>query len=168
MPSQRQFNLELIVLLPLLWGFVALVLACIIPPAHLGHQLAPLLQHHPDGPDGVESAKSALILTAHPDDESMFFAPTIRALVKGGWEVRGLCLSNGNDEGRGLEREGELRDAYEVLGVEGDKVDVLDLPYVFVSAVLHRFVGGLGTTRSWAAVPGLELVAAIELRDLSR
>jgi N-acetylglucosaminylphosphatidylinositol deacetylase len=58
----------------------------------------------------------------------MFFAPTIRGLLKGGWDVRGLCLSNGNAEGLGKVREGELRDAWEVLGVKGDKVEVLDLP----------------------------------------
>ena len=123
MPSQRQFNLELAIFLPLLWGGVALLLAFIIPPAHLGHQLAPLHQYY----NGTESW-SALILTAHPDDESMFFAPTIRALINGGWDVRGLCLSNGNAEGLGRTREGELRDAWEVLGVEGDKVEVLDQP----------------------------------------
>jgi hypothetical protein len=40
-------------------------------------------------------SKTALILTAHPDDEVMFFTPTILALVAAGWEVGGLCLSNG-------------------------------------------------------------------------
>lgn len=37
----------------------------------------------------------ALILTAHPDDEVMFFSPTILSLVKDGWDVKGLCLSTG-------------------------------------------------------------------------
>ena len=36
-----------------------------------------------------------LILTAHPDDESMFFAPTILALTAQGHEIMALCLSNG-------------------------------------------------------------------------
>ena len=40
-------------------------------------------------------SKTALILTAHPDDEVMFFTPTILALLAAGWEVSGLCLSNG-------------------------------------------------------------------------
>jgi hypothetical protein len=40
-------------------------------------------------------SKTALILTAHPDDEVMFFTPTILALATAGWEVGGLCLSNG-------------------------------------------------------------------------
>jgi hypothetical protein len=40
-------------------------------------------------------SKTALILTAHPDDEVMFFTPTILALLAAGWEVGGLCLSTG-------------------------------------------------------------------------
>lgn len=39
--------------------------------------------------------KTALILTAHPDDEVMFFTPTILALLAAGWEVGAVCLSNG-------------------------------------------------------------------------
>jgi hypothetical protein len=37
----------------------------------------------------------ALILTAHPDDECMFFSPTILSLVKQDVHVRALCLSSG-------------------------------------------------------------------------
>lgn len=44
---------------------------------------------------GAEGPKTALILTAHPDDEVMFFTPTIVALLSAGWEVRALCLSTG-------------------------------------------------------------------------
>ena len=40
-------------------------------------------------------SKTALLMTAHPDDEVMFFAPTVLALLAAGWEVGGLCLSNG-------------------------------------------------------------------------
>jgi hypothetical protein len=39
--------------------------------------------------------KSVLILTAHPDDEVMFFSPSILGFLKSGWEVRGFCLSVG-------------------------------------------------------------------------
>ena len=38
----------------------------------------------------------ALFVTAHPDDECMFFSPTIYGLQKDGWEVYLLCLSTGN------------------------------------------------------------------------
>jgi hypothetical protein len=36
-----------------------------------------------------------LLLTAHPDDEVMFFAPTIRGLRSSDSEIKVLCLSNG-------------------------------------------------------------------------
>ena len=39
--------------------------------------------------------KTVLLLTAHPDDEAMFFSPTLLELVAQGWDVRGLCLSTG-------------------------------------------------------------------------
>ena len=45
--------------------------------------------------DQSEDRKTALISTAHPDDEVMFFTPTILALLAAGWEVGALCLSNG-------------------------------------------------------------------------
>lgn len=38
---------------------------------------------------------NVLILTAHPDDECMFFAPTVLALVEQGIPVRALSLSTG-------------------------------------------------------------------------
>lgn len=36
-----------------------------------------------------------LFVTAHPDDESMFFAPTILNLAKEGYSIYLLCLSAG-------------------------------------------------------------------------
>lgn len=39
--------------------------------------------------------KRTLIITAHPDDETMFFAPVILTLLKQGCRVTVLCLSNG-------------------------------------------------------------------------
>jgi hypothetical protein len=38
---------------------------------------------------------AALFVTAHPDDESMFFAPTILSLVQRGQQVALICLSTG-------------------------------------------------------------------------
>lgn len=37
-----------------------------------------------------------LLVIAHPDDECMFFAPTILNLLKEGYTVYLLCLSAGN------------------------------------------------------------------------
>jgi N-acetylglucosaminylphosphatidylinositol deacetylase len=38
---------------------------------------------------------SLLLVTAHPDDEAMFFAPTISRLLQQGTSIHILCLSNG-------------------------------------------------------------------------
>jgi N-acetylglucosaminylphosphatidylinositol deacetylase len=73
---------------------------------------------------------SALLVTAHPDDEAMFFAPTILALRRGGYRVRILCLSagiNGPADGR-TTRADELRAAAGRLGVAPNDVDVIDAP----------------------------------------
>lgn len=40
-------------------------------------------------------ADCALLVTAHPDDEAMFWAPTILALLDQGLRVALLCLSTG-------------------------------------------------------------------------
>ena len=37
----------------------------------------------------------AILVTAHPDDECMFFAPTIRTMLANGVDVRIVCLSTG-------------------------------------------------------------------------
>ncbi|KAH7345586.1 putative deacetylase LmbE-like domain-containing protein [Rhizoctonia solani] len=67
-----------------------------------------------------------LLLTAHPDDECMFFSPTILALKQQNKEVRGLCLSVGNADGLGPTRAQELVSSYSVLGLRSQEVDVLD------------------------------------------
>lgn len=46
-------------------------------------------------PPGVEVQHCVLLVTAHPDDEAMFFAPTILRLIEEGLRVALLCLSTG-------------------------------------------------------------------------
>ncbi|ORX37397.1 putative deacetylase LmbE-like domain-containing protein [Kockovaella imperatae] len=72
--------------------------------------------------------RSVLVLTAHPDDEAMFFAPSILYLIESGWDVYGLCLSTGNATGLGEIRKRELVESYRILGVSADKVYHLDEP----------------------------------------
>ncbi|KAF8062000.1 Pigl [Scenedesmus sp. PABB004] len=79
-------------------------------------------------PAPLRSARAALLVTAHPDDEAMFFAPCLHALVRQGTDVRLLCLSNGNGAGLGAVREKELVAAARVLGVPASRVAVLDHP----------------------------------------
>lgn len=49
-----------------------------------------------------------VIVTAHPDDESMFFVPTILSLKHQGYRVWLICMTNGNYDGLGKVREKEL------------------------------------------------------------
>lgn len=75
--------------------------------------------------------KRICLLIAHPDDEAMFFAPTVLALTRPetGNHVKILCLSSGNAEGLGDTRKRELVKSGLVLGLrkEGD-VFVIDKP----------------------------------------
>lgn len=50
---------------------------------------------------------SALLVTAHPDDEVMFFAPTLLCLGRAGARLAVLCCSAG-ERGCGRERWGYL------------------------------------------------------------
>lgn len=71
------------------------------------------------------------LLIAHPDDEAMFFSPTLLALTdpEAGNHVKILCLSNGNADGLGQVRENELISSAKILGLRGrEDVLVLDSP----------------------------------------
>jgi len=70
-----------------------------------------------------------LVLTAHPDDECMFFAPTLLGLnTKDNTEIFSLCLSTGNADGLGMTREMEFHASYEVLGVPAERRWIVDHP----------------------------------------
>eukprot|EP01029_Cantina_marsupialis_P021517 TRINITY_DN515_c0_g2_i2.p1 TRINITY_DN515_c0_g2~~TRINITY_DN515_c0_g2_i2.p1 ORF type:complete len:149 (+),score=30.41 TRINITY_DN515_c0_g2_i2:130-576(+) len=63
----------------------------------------------------TERWKRVLIVTAHPDDESMFFIPLIRELVANNVKVHVLCLTNGNADGKGFLREQEQKNVSKLL-----------------------------------------------------
>ena len=73
----------------------------LIPPYILEALYDPVSQHLPcqildQHVTSVETMPSrVLLVTAHPDDESMFFAPSLGHFVRAGSEVAVLCLSNG-------------------------------------------------------------------------
>ncbi|KAI9106012.1 putative deacetylase LmbE-like domain-containing protein [Phlyctochytrium arcticum] len=71
---------------------------------------------------------SVLLVTAHPDDECMFFAPTILRLLEAGADVSVLCLSQGNAEGLGSVRRKELVESCKTLGVPSQNVQCIDHP----------------------------------------
>lgn len=69
--------------------------------------------------------KRILLLIAHPDDEAMFFAPTLLALTQPqlGNHVTILCLSSGDADGLGEIRKKELVKSGLQLGI-GSKDDI--------------------------------------------
>ncbi|CAG9979560.1 unnamed protein product [Clonostachys byssicola] len=78
--------------------------------------------------------KTIALLIAHPDDEAMFFAPTVLALSRKetGNRVKILCLSSGDAEGLGETRKKELVKSGLLLGLKSESdVMVIDNPALF-------------------------------------
>eukprot|EP00811_Abedinium_folium_P004337 NODE_13994_length_1134_cov_9.966236.p1 GENE.NODE_13994_length_1134_cov_9.966236~~NODE_13994_length_1134_cov_9.966236.p1 ORF type:complete len:290 (+),score=65.32 NODE_13994_length_1134_cov_9.966236:129-998(+) len=91
--------------------------------------------------------RRALLVIAHPDDEAMFFGPTLLSLAADGYEVFLLCLSTGNAYGLGEVRREEILRSAAVFGIGASSVRVLD------EANLQD-----GMTREW---PLEEVAAAV-------
>ncbi|XP_026657335.1 probable N-acetylglucosaminyl-phosphatidylinositol de-N-acetylase isoform X3 [Phoenix dactylifera] len=77
---------------------------------------------------GSGKKRNVLLVVAHPDDESMFFAPTILFLTSEGHNLHILCMSTGNAEGVGNVRKEELYRACVVLKIPLQHVKILDHP----------------------------------------
>ncbi|XP_078729716.1 N-acetylglucosaminyl-phosphatidylinositol de-N-acetylase [Lampetra fluviatilis] len=107
-----------LVLVPVgaLLGLVALValLAFVVTYRHLRH-------HHNNPVD-----PALLLVTAHPDDECLFFSPAIQRLRHSSRAAHLLCLSTGNFYNQGNLREKELRESCRVLGIPNSRVTVVD------------------------------------------
>lgn len=78
--------------------------------------------------DRALSKRNVLLVLAHPDDESMFFSPTINYLISRGHNLYILCFSIGNADGMGNTRKDEFYQACAVLKVPLQQVKVLDHP----------------------------------------
>lgn len=70
---------------------------------------------------------SSLIVTAHPDDETIFFTGLILSRPKTRWSV--VCVTDGNADQNGLHRIEDLKAACKRLGVES--VSTLGFPDKF-------------------------------------
>lgn len=66
----------------------------------------------------IGGIQNALLVIAHPDDECMFFTPTISVLRELGVVVYVLCLSSGNADGLGSRRREELKRSCASMGIE--------------------------------------------------
>lgn len=80
--------------------------------------------------NGIDTSPKVLLVTAHPDDESLFFAPTLASLRASDADVYLLCLSTGDADGLGTVRQPELIRSLDVLGIPDGKRWILDNPYV--------------------------------------
>lgn len=78
----------------------------------------------------ITNASRVLLLTAHPDDECLFFAPTVLALQEDPShpEIYSLTMSVGNADGLGETRKEELSRSLDVLRIDQDKRWVVDHP----------------------------------------
>ncbi|XP_028780590.1 probable N-acetylglucosaminyl-phosphatidylinositol de-N-acetylase isoform X1 [Neltuma alba] len=90
--------------------------------------------------------RNVLIVIAHPDDESMFFTPTINYLISRGHYIYILCLSIGDADNRGRIRKRELFQACATLKVPMQQVKVVDHPDLqdgFGKVWNHKLVANL-------------------------
>ncbi|KAF9932050.1 hypothetical protein BGZ75_005139 [Mortierella antarctica] len=71
---------------------------------------------------------SIVLVIAHPDDEVMFFGPTLAELTRPehGNTVRVLCMSSGNHDGLGEVRKRELVASCKSFGIRESHVTILE------------------------------------------
>ncbi|KAG8590603.1 hypothetical protein GDO81_006807 [Engystomops pustulosus] len=74
----------------------------------------------------LPGVRAPLLLIAHPDDECMFFAPTILTLVQGQRPLSVLCCSTGNYYNQGEMRKRELVQSCAALGIAPSDVTLID------------------------------------------
>ncbi|KAG5928859.1 hypothetical protein E4U42_007837 [Claviceps africana] len=81
-------------------------------------------------PPELLKAKNLLVVTAHPDDECLFFAPSILGVLKRNKKIKGglVVMSTGNNYGLGETRKKELLGSCEALGIDTDRCVALDNP----------------------------------------
>ncbi|KUJ08279.1 putative GlcNAc-PI de-N-acetylase [Mollisia scopiformis] len=80
-------------------------------------------------PAALQRSKNLLIVTAHPDDETLFFAPSILRVLDNRKTTGGLLvLSNGNNYGLGDVRKVELKGACGILSIDDDRCEALNRP----------------------------------------
>ncbi|KAL3150391.1 hypothetical protein ABBQ32_000230 [Trebouxia sp. C0010 RCD-2024] len=89
----------------------------------------------------LPQASRAMLVIAHPDDETMFFTPTIQALIQQGCSVVILCLSIGDHSGLGRVRRKELLAACCTLGIEHRHIVIVDHPKLQVCEVELQYTG---------------------------
>jgi N-acetylglucosaminylphosphatidylinositol deacetylase len=78
-------------------------------------------------PMEMKNTKNFLIVVAHPDDECLFFSPTILSLISDEKSGHILVLSTGNSRGLGPIRVKELKGSCQKLGIDSSRCLSLNL-----------------------------------------
>ncbi|KAE8380068.1 putative deacetylase LmbE-like domain-containing protein [Aspergillus bertholletiae] len=104
------------------------VVGFLIAPLFLYHLLAYHLANDPRlTPGAFRTAKNILLVTAHPDDETLFFSPSILYRRDDATVTRALlALSSGNYDGIGDVRHNELQRSCAELGIKAERCVNLD------------------------------------------
>ncbi|KAL2845861.1 glycan biosynthesis protein [Aspergillus pseudoustus] len=80
-------------------------------------------------PESIQYARNIVFVTAHPDDETLFFSPTVLYHRHDPRVTRSLLvISSGNYNGIGDVRESEIHNSCAALGIALDRCMVLDHP----------------------------------------
>ena len=104
------------VLSELFWPYLALLLLCFIYVRYAA--VNRFLR--------CTTRQTVLFVTSHPDDECMFFAPTLLSLLREGHSVHLVCLSKGDFYGQGDVRKKELMASCGKLGIPVSNVSIID------------------------------------------
>jgi N-acetylglucosaminylphosphatidylinositol deacetylase len=121
-------------------------------------------------PPQLLAAKNLLVVTAHPDDECLFFAPSILGTLDGNPDIKGALLvmstgaltlwpatatltntKLGNNYGQGKMRTNELQGSCEALGIHPTRCVAIDHPELqdnpkvwwntkLIEAIVHEHV----------------------------
>ncbi|ORY48095.1 LmbE-like protein [Rhizoclosmatium globosum] len=111
-------------LLPLATTAIAFYIYLTLVPSAKTHFLVPKGFFEPKA---SSKTKNILLVVAHPDDECMFFGPTVVHLTReAGVVVHAVSVSNGNFDGLGAVRQKEFVESCKALGIQPENVVVLD------------------------------------------
>ncbi|KAH3672846.1 hypothetical protein WICMUC_004068 [Wickerhamomyces mucosus] len=113
----KQF-LKILVHSSIIWVFLTTILPQVLLKLSIPLQLNVI--------PSILSNTEIQLLIAHPDDEVMFFAPTLIELLKPKYNntISVTCFSTGNAEGLGHIRSRELITSLKILGI--DDVEIVD------------------------------------------
>ena len=70
----------------------------------------------------LNKTKSILLIIAHPDDEILYWTPTIKELKSLNLKLKILCLSNGNNKNNGEKRTEEFKKVSKYLKLEDNEI----------------------------------------------